>query len=576
MTFNGSSLRLWSAKLFYFILLILALSGTAHSAEKWLEVRTPHFTVLSNGGEKSARRVAKQFELIRAAFQTVLKNAKNDPAEPILIYTMKSAGSLEKLFPEYEQREHLPAGFFRKGMGKYFVAVRTNVRGENPYTTIYHEYFHLLTEVNLGRLPTWVSEGLAEFWANTVVRGAQFEIGHPERRHLEVLRKRPLLPLEVLFAVDHRSPYYKEDDKKSLFYAQSWALAHYAMLGDETGKTKKALAAYLKLVQDGAYSIRAAEKAFGDLTKLEQELTSYIKSSRFLVLSYPVPIQIDEKTFPVRRLTEAEGLGVRADFIVHGMKPARARPLLYDALKKDPQLMLAHECMGFSYVREQKLQDALRWFEKAIELGSKNYLVHFEVARRGAYSMGERQSRFERVVELNPDFVPALFKLARNYLNQRKNLENAQTLANRIVKIEPEDPEAYLLLGSVHNAVDEPDEAVSFLRRAVQLAPASSRAHCDLGKSLLRTGKLNESVSEFQEAIGLDQGYAHAHHQLGLAFLAKELPEDAATCFRTVLKLEPNNALAHYNLGMSLQRLDSLEDAKSEIERARSLGFIPK
>lgn len=296
----ASSLRPRCAKLFILLFLTLALSGTAHGAEKWLEVRTPHFTVLSNGGEKSARRVAQQFELIRAAFQTVLTNAKSDPAEPILVYVLNSAGSLRELLPEYEGRKHLPAGFFRKGMGKYFVAVRENVRGENPYTTVYHEYFHLLTDVNLGQLPTWLSEGLAEFWANTVVQGAQFEIGHLYRRHLKVLRKGPLLPLEVLFSVDHRSSFYREADKKALFYAQSWALTHYAMLGDETGKTKQALAAYLELVQNGAYSIRAAEKAFGDLTKLQQELASYIESSRFLVLRYPAPFQPDEKGFPVR------------------------------------------------------------------------------------------------------------------------------------------------------------------------------------------------------------------------------------------------------------------------------------
>ena len=50
-------------------------SPTASAAEKtetWLEVRTPHFTVVTNGSEKQARRVANQFEQIRAAFQKML------------------------------------------------------------------------------------------------------------------------------------------------------------------------------------------------------------------------------------------------------------------------------------------------------------------------------------------------------------------------------------------------------------------------------------------------------------------------------------------------------------------------
>jgi len=37
----------------------------ASAAENWIEVRSPHFTVDSNAGEKEARKIADQFEQIR-------------------------------------------------------------------------------------------------------------------------------------------------------------------------------------------------------------------------------------------------------------------------------------------------------------------------------------------------------------------------------------------------------------------------------------------------------------------------------------------------------------------------------
>jgi superkiller protein 3 len=316
--------------------------------------------------------------------------------------------------------------------------------------------------------------------------------------------------------------------------------------------------------------------AFGNLKILERELALYIEKSSFTAMSYDVPLRVDEKAFSTRRLSEAETLGVRADFIVHGLRPSRARPLILEALKKDPDLMLGHECMGFAYVREQRSLDAVRSFERAIELGSQNYLIHFEVARKGFFPAAEKQNRYERVIELNPEFVPALYTLAKNRLKQRTNLEVARTLAKRILKIEPKDSEAHLLLGSVHNAMNRPDIAVPLFRRAVALSPASSRARYHLGSTLLRIGELNESIRAFEAAVELDRGYTHAHHQLGLAYLKKERPADAAACFRTVLNLEPNNAAAHFNLGLSLQQLDSFEEAGRELERARRLGFDPK
>ncbi len=40
-----------------------------------------------------------------------------------------------------------------------------------------------------------------------------------------------MLPLRTLFEVDHKSPHYNEKNKTSIFYAQSWALMHYLIIG---------------------------------------------------------------------------------------------------------------------------------------------------------------------------------------------------------------------------------------------------------------------------------------------------------------------------------------------------------
>jgi hypothetical protein len=50
---------------------------------------------------------------------------------------------------------------------------------------------------------------------------------------IEELRHNKLIPLDVLFHVDASSPYYNEENKVSVFYAESWALTHYLMIGDK-------------------------------------------------------------------------------------------------------------------------------------------------------------------------------------------------------------------------------------------------------------------------------------------------------------------------------------------------------
>ena len=58
--------------------------------------------------------------------------------------------------------------------------------------------------------------------------GRVIEQPHPE------LRER-FIPLPELMAVRHDSPLYNEGDRRSIFYAESWALLHYLLMGSPSG-----------------------------------------------------------------------------------------------------------------------------------------------------------------------------------------------------------------------------------------------------------------------------------------------------------------------------------------------------
>ncbi len=62
-----------------------------------------------------------------------------------------------------------------------------------------------------------------------------------------LLRQEHLLPLATLFTVDYNSPYYHEENKGSIFYAESWALTHYLEVKDTRENTHR-LTDYAKLV----------------------------------------------------------------------------------------------------------------------------------------------------------------------------------------------------------------------------------------------------------------------------------------------------------------------------------------
>ena len=286
----------------------------ADKPDTWVEVQTPHFIVASNDGENTARRVSDQFEQIRFLYSTVLnRGIRLDPGIPILIFAMKNEKSLSQLIPEYwAQKGHThPGGLFVPGQEKNYIALRIDVEGEYPYLPIYHEYVHLIVNLNYQHFPLWLNEGFADFFGCATLTGKGGKLGQPSSSELYILQQSKLLPLDILFKVDHQSPYYNEANKTSIFYAESWALVHYLMTDPQQQKDKS-LSKYISFVESGADPVEAAIRAFGDLAQLQKALQSYITKTSYLEYFVPLPARSDAIYYAVHPFARAEappGLG---------------------------------------------------------------------------------------------------------------------------------------------------------------------------------------------------------------------------------------------------------------------------
>ena len=114
----------------------------------WLELRSPHFTVVTDTGEKQARHIADQFEHMRWVFQTLFPKANVDPAVPIVVIAVKDRKEFQALEPPaYLSKGQIDlAGSFLHGPDKNYILVRLDAQQEHPFAVVYHEYTHVLTE----------------------------------------------------------------------------------------------------------------------------------------------------------------------------------------------------------------------------------------------------------------------------------------------------------------------------------------------------------------------------------------------------------------------------------------------
>lgn len=417
------------------------------ASDQWIEVRSDHFIVVTSAGEKQGRHLVDQFERMRWLYHTLFPKINADPPAPIQVYAVKNKKEFQAVEPaDYLARGKLDlAGLFVRSPERDYILVRLDAEQEHPFATVYHEYTHLELTPAASWLPIWLNEGLAQFFQNTDIHDKDVILGQPSRDSILFLRQATLIPLPVLFRVDRSSPYYHEEDKGSIFYAESWALTHYLEVNDRLHQTDR-IADYLKLVAQHEDPAVAAEKAFGDLKKLQHALEDYIQASsyrQFIVSSAAAPL--DEASYKVNPLAPDQVKVVQAEVLTAVGRTAEAQATLQAVLQSSPQNPDAPAAMGMLALRNNDASAARKWFAQAAQLNTQSFIVHYYLATlsmsQGLGEQGEEdqeiESNLRAAIRLNSAFAPAYAELARFQLMRRQNLAEAYGLALRAVQLDP-------------------------------------------------------------------------------------------------------------------------------------------
>jgi len=186
-----------------------------------------------------------------------------------------------------------------------------------------------------------------------------------------------------------------------------------------------------------------------------------------------------------------------------------------------------------------RVDDALRTLNRAERLDANVAQIQF---LKGSLFGREDQfdkasAALERTLTLNPEFLPARFKLALAQLRLGQHDRAAATL-QRIVDEQPDDFRAW------HNLA----------------AIAYSQQDLDRAEQLER------------KALAINKDYAEAWNTLGAIYIVRKQPQAAVDALTTATRLNPANGQAYRNLAMALAAAGQPERAREAADTACSLG----
>ncbi len=428
---------------------LIATEATVAADEKWTSVQSKNFLLIGNASEKDIKQVAIKLEQFRDVFSRLFPGMKVNSPVPTTVIVFKNDRSYRPF-----KISSTTAGFFQPGQDVNYITLTTEARGAlDPFNVIFHEYTHLLVENSIEDAPTWFNEGLAEYYSTFEISNDQkVRLGAPIANHVLLLRENRLLPLRTLFEVDHKSPYYNESNKQSIFYAQTWALMHYLMLNKNTERPKQ-LGEFVNLVAKKVPLEQAFTQSFNTtFDVMEKELRDYIRQDRYRVMHGHFERKLETDTaLQTRLLNPAEVQAYLGDLLLHTNR-AEAESYLTKAVELDPDLAIAHASLGMFYFRQGKGEEARKSLERAVAAKSQNYLIHYY------YAFMLSRSRPDEVV-VHGDYDEETAAKIREQLH-------------KAIALRPDYPDAYNLLAFVNVVTGhEMDETISLLTKQLERLP---------------------------------------------------------------------------------------------------------
>ena len=166
---------------------------------------------------------------------------------------------------------------------------------------------------------------------------------------------------------------------------------------------------------------------------------------------------------------------------------------------------------------------------------------------------------------------PGRLRMLAVIAGQTERGDQGRSLLARAIRLAPDDPAGYELLGGLErkfgDAAQARDALETGLRVAKTIRPppslyvALSETHLDLKQpaEALRVARLG--LADAGDA-------AELHHAAGVALAELGRHEEAMAAFRVVLARNAHEAPAHFNLGLSLLALGRQDEARAALQRS--------
>lgn len=418
----------------------------------WTEVRTEHFTIVTDATEGAAMNIGRRLEDFARLLRTLHPGLRVFPSLPTDIYVFRSDAEMKDFTPSGTESI---SGYSTAGPGRSLFVTSAEVESDERAQVVCHEFTHLFIDANFADMPLWLNEGLAQYYQTFRLRGQRAEFGHPIDWRMEWLESHPLASLEMLFAMKTRAHAYQmANELRTTTYSEGWAIVHY-LKADPARSTR--FDSVLVSMRRGTPAPTAFRAQFPSeqWEAMVHDVQQYIHNGMLRNASVSLAT-VDAPEPRSRTLADGDALAALGDLSLALRADDNATALYQAALERQAGQARAQAALGYIADRGGDSTKAEAAYVKAAPGTASDVRVPL-LAGMGTL---ERAHRAYAAANQASDAYTACVLAARARFA-------------RCLEIDPRQPEALGGLGITYIARGEaPDEAVRALEAATEALPS--------------------------------------------------------------------------------------------------------
>ena len=429
----------------------------------WTEVRTKHFTILTDAREGIAVSVGRRLEEFCVMMRILHPGLRTYPSLPTDVYVFRDRTEMARFTAAGVENV---AGFSTTGPGRCVFVMNAEVEGSDRGFVVCHEFTHIFLGANFSDLPVWLDEGLAQCYETFRIRGRKAEYGHPLDGPSEWLEHHEWTSFEVLFAMNASAKAYQRDnDLRFATYAEGWAVAHYLLSDPGRAARFDSVLSAMRRGTPVGVAFRAQFPS-DQWEAMRRDVQRYIHDAMLQPRSVGIP-DLSNEPEPQSRPVPAATVLMRTGDLMLTLGPGRAddaRALYNAALGRDAGLARAHAALGYLADRDGDMAGAEAAYAKA----------EGSAPRDARVALFSGLGTLRRVGFLSDRKAPE--DTLVTWLNTaRRRLAHA-------LELEPTNPEALGAYGTTCVWLgDVPDSALAGLEAAVDSLPSYTHLKKALG-----------------------------------------------------------------------------------------------